>query len=115
MFHKKHNKMHPNDHLMAHYADISHRNYELETSAPCLWEVQNQRDVPGGAFVSSLPRTSNPPVSQKIIVVYTNMNQEEESIADFKVIDVWRGALDADGKPNTEEFVWKTIPQGAAT
>jgi hypothetical protein len=57
------------------------------------------------------------------------MNQKEESIADFKVIDVWRGtyictfslpilfkgALDADGKPNTERFVWKTIPQGAAT
>ncbi|KAK7039942.1 short-chain dehydrogenase/reductase family protein [Favolaschia claudopus] len=44
-------------------------------------------------------------------VIYTNMNQKPESIAEMQAI----GILDADGKPSTEKFEWKSIPQGAAT
>ncbi|KAJ7478192.1 hypothetical protein FB451DRAFT_182384 [Mycena latifolia] len=44
-------------------------------------------------------------------VIYTNINQKEESIADMQAF----GILGPDGKPSTEKFPWKTIPQGAAT
>ncbi|KAJ7726434.1 hypothetical protein DFH07DRAFT_852760 [Mycena maculata] len=44
-------------------------------------------------------------------VIYTNMNQKEESIADMQAL----GILGPDGRPNEEKFQWKTIPQGAAT
>ncbi|KAK7015239.1 hypothetical protein R3P38DRAFT_3570543 [Favolaschia claudopus] len=44
-------------------------------------------------------------------VIYTNINQKEESIAVMQSF----GVLGPDGKPSTERFEWKTIPQGAAT
>ncbi|KAJ6630164.1 hypothetical protein B0H10DRAFT_2208284 [Mycena sp. CBHHK59/15] len=43
-------------------------------------------------------------------VIYTNIIQKEESIADMQSI----GVLGPDGQPNTARD-WKTIPQGAAT
>ncbi|KAK7039927.1 short-chain dehydrogenase/reductase family protein [Favolaschia claudopus] len=44
-------------------------------------------------------------------VIYTNINQKEESIAVMQSF----GVLGPDGKPSTERFEWKTIPQGAAS
>ncbi|KAJ7142300.1 hypothetical protein C8R44DRAFT_846397 [Mycena epipterygia] len=44
-------------------------------------------------------------------VIYTNINQKEESIPTMQAL----GVLGPDGKPNTEKMEWKTIPQGAAT
>ncbi|KAJ7473212.1 hypothetical protein FB451DRAFT_1133760 [Mycena latifolia] len=44
-------------------------------------------------------------------VIFTNMNQKEESVAEMQAL----GILGPDGKPNTEKIQWKTIPQGAAT
>ncbi|KAJ6630141.1 hypothetical protein B0H10DRAFT_1867562 [Mycena sp. CBHHK59/15] len=43
-------------------------------------------------------------------VIYTNINQKEESIADMQAL----GVLGPDGQPNPAHD-WKTIPQGAAT
>ncbi|KAJ7776877.1 hypothetical protein DFH07DRAFT_911765 [Mycena maculata] len=43
-------------------------------------------------------------------LIYTNINHKEESIAEFQEI----GLLDENEGPN-ESWVWKTIPQGAAT
>ncbi|KAJ7912059.1 short-chain dehydrogenase [Mycena leptocephala] len=44
-------------------------------------------------------------------VIFTNINQKEESIPGMQAL----GVLGPDGLPNTEKFQWKTIPQGAAT
>ncbi|KAJ7652728.1 hypothetical protein DFH06DRAFT_1299506 [Mycena polygramma] len=44
-------------------------------------------------------------------VINTNLTQKEESIAELQAI----GMLGPDGKPNHENFHWKTIAQGAAT
>ncbi|KAJ6540327.1 hypothetical protein B0H19DRAFT_1175470 [Mycena capillaripes] len=44
-------------------------------------------------------------------VIFTNMNQKEESIPGMQAL----GILGPDGQPNTEKRQWKTIPQGAAT
>ncbi|KAJ6554973.1 hypothetical protein DFH09DRAFT_1166014 [Mycena vulgaris] len=44
-------------------------------------------------------------------VIFTNMNQKEESKAHFQAA----GILGPDGLPSTEKYTWKTIPQGAAT
>ncbi|KAJ6465650.1 short-chain dehydrogenase [Mycena vitilis] len=44
-------------------------------------------------------------------VIFTNINQKEESIPGMQAL----GILGPDGQPNTEAFQWKTIPQGAAT
>ncbi|KAJ6536843.1 short-chain dehydrogenase [Mycena capillaripes] len=44
-------------------------------------------------------------------VVYTNMGQKEDSIADLQAM----GLLGPDGRPDTEKIKWKTIAQGAAT
>ncbi|KAF7299462.1 Short-chain dehydrogenase/reductase family protein [Mycena indigotica] len=45
-------------------------------------------------------------------IIYTNINRGNED-----VLPVLRrvGILDANGEPNTKDFQWKTIPQGAAT
>ncbi|KAJ7446954.1 hypothetical protein FB451DRAFT_1290907, partial [Mycena latifolia] len=43
--------------------------------------------------------------------VYTNIMQTPDAVASLKKL----GALDAEGKPNTEKVPFKTIPQGAAT
>ncbi|KAJ7652698.1 hypothetical protein DFH06DRAFT_1134154 [Mycena polygramma] len=60
-------------------------------------------------------------------VIDTNLTQKEESIAELQAIGLcifptpsygadWRkGMLGPDGKPNQENFHWKTIAQGAAT
>ncbi|KAJ6505721.1 hypothetical protein C8R47DRAFT_1243599 [Mycena vitilis] len=44
-------------------------------------------------------------------VINTNLTQKEESIAELQAI----GMLGPDGKPNQDNFHWKTIAQGAAT
>nr|GAT48553.1 short-chain dehydrogenase/reductase family protein [Mycena chlorophos] len=44
-------------------------------------------------------------------VIYTNMNMNPETIPTVQEL----GILDADAKPNTKDFQWKTIEQGAAT
>ncbi|KAJ7478184.1 NAD-P-binding protein [Mycena latifolia] len=44
-------------------------------------------------------------------VILTNINQNPAAISEMQAI----GVLDADGKPSTEKYEWKTIPQGAAT
>ncbi|KAK7026342.1 short-chain dehydrogenase/reductase family protein [Favolaschia claudopus] len=44
-------------------------------------------------------------------MVYTNMHQKEESLATLQTL----GILGADGKPSTDKFAFKTIPQGAST
>ncbi|KAJ6537218.1 hypothetical protein DFH09DRAFT_1324326 [Mycena vulgaris] len=44
-------------------------------------------------------------------VINTNIMQKEEGISYLQGFDI----LDANGKPNTEKFEWKTLPQGAAT
>ncbi|KAJ7891044.1 hypothetical protein B0H13DRAFT_1887374 [Mycena leptocephala] len=44
-------------------------------------------------------------------VIYTNINQKEESIEHMQSV----GLLGPDCRPNTEKFTWKTISQGAAT
>ncbi|KAJ7754630.1 hypothetical protein DFH07DRAFT_822884 [Mycena maculata] len=44
-------------------------------------------------------------------VIYTNINQKEESLAEMQAL----GVLGPDGRPNEENIQWKTIPQGAAT
>jgi len=44
-------------------------------------------------------------------VIFTNINQKEESIAHMQSY----GILGPDGQPSSEHFEWKTIPQGAAT
>ncbi|KAJ7732173.1 NAD-P-binding protein [Mycena metata] len=44
-------------------------------------------------------------------VIFTNINQKEESIPEMQAL----GILGPDGLPNKEKFDWKTIPQGAAT
>jgi len=43
--------------------------------------------------------------------IFTNINQKEESLADFKAA----GMLKEDGTPNEAAFTWKSIPEGAAT
>ncbi|KAJ7770071.1 NAD-P-binding protein [Mycena metata] len=43
--------------------------------------------------------------------ILTNIQQKEETKTDF----VKYGWLNPDGSPNTDNFPWKTIPQGAAT
>ncbi|KAJ6530330.1 hypothetical protein B0H19DRAFT_1384787 [Mycena capillaripes] len=44
-------------------------------------------------------------------IIFTNMNQKEESIPGMKAL----GVLGPDGQPNTKDLQWKTIPEGAAT
>ncbi|KAJ7472932.1 hypothetical protein B0H11DRAFT_1344894 [Mycena galericulata] len=44
-------------------------------------------------------------------IIYTNINQSEESIPVMQAL----GILGSDGLPNKEKFQWKTIPEGAAT
>ncbi|KAJ7029876.1 NAD-P-binding protein [Mycena alexandri] len=44
-------------------------------------------------------------------VIYTNILQKEESLTELQAFDI----LGPDGKPNTDKFEWKTIPQGAAS
>ncbi|KAJ6595039.1 short-chain dehydrogenase [Mycena vulgaris] len=44
-------------------------------------------------------------------VIYTNITQKEDSIANMQAA----GILGPDGLPNKTKFEWKTIPQGAAT
>ncbi|KAJ6535710.1 hypothetical protein B0H19DRAFT_1271433 [Mycena capillaripes] len=44
-------------------------------------------------------------------VIYTNLTQKEESLAELQAL----GMLNADGSPNQQSFQWKTIAQGAAT
>ncbi|KAJ7463622.1 NAD-P-binding protein [Mycena latifolia] len=44
-------------------------------------------------------------------VIFTNMAQKEESVAELQAL----GMLGPDGLPNRSKFEWKTIPQGAAT
>ncbi|KAF7299478.1 Short-chain dehydrogenase/reductase family protein [Mycena indigotica] len=44
-------------------------------------------------------------------VILTNINTAEDALPIMKAMKI----LDADGKPNTKDFQWKTIPQGAAT
>ncbi|KAJ7142452.1 NAD-P-binding protein [Mycena epipterygia] len=44
-------------------------------------------------------------------IIYTNMPQNEQSIPAMQAY----GILGPDGKPDTENVEWKTIPQGAAT
>ncbi|KAJ7738155.1 hypothetical protein B0H16DRAFT_1571020 [Mycena metata] len=44
-------------------------------------------------------------------VIFTNINQKEESIPHMQSY----GILGPDGQPSSEHFQWKTIPQGAAT
>ncbi|CAK5278286.1 unnamed protein product [Mycena citricolor] len=43
--------------------------------------------------------------------VATNINAKPESLEAFKAL----GILFADGQPNTRDYTWKTIPEGAAT
>ncbi|KAJ6549037.1 hypothetical protein DFH09DRAFT_1169597 [Mycena vulgaris] len=43
--------------------------------------------------------------------IFTNMHQKEEIIPTMQAL----GVLDADGKANTVDYEWKTLPQGAAT
>ncbi|KAJ7157246.1 hypothetical protein C8R46DRAFT_1225849 [Mycena filopes] len=43
--------------------------------------------------------------------IFTNINQKEESRADMQAA----GMLTAEGLPNEAAFVWKSIPEGAAT
>ncbi|KAJ6549049.1 hypothetical protein DFH09DRAFT_1087119 [Mycena vulgaris] len=43
-----------------------------------------------------------------VTAIVSNMNQKEEAIP-------YMQAYGADGNPNTEEYVWKTLQQGAAT
>ncbi|KAF7299936.1 Short-chain dehydrogenase/reductase family protein [Mycena chlorophos] len=43
--------------------------------------------------------------------IFTNVHEKEANAAMLKSV----GALTEDGKPNTEIFKWKSIPQGAAT
>ncbi|KAJ6630163.1 hypothetical protein B0H10DRAFT_2208279 [Mycena sp. CBHHK59/15] len=47
----------------------------------------------------------------KINVIYTNINQKEESIADMQAL----GVLDAEGNPTFDKFEWKSMAQGVAT
>ncbi|KAF7299475.1 Short-chain dehydrogenase/reductase family protein [Mycena indigotica] len=44
-------------------------------------------------------------------IISTNINTAADSIPILQGM----GILDADGQPNTKDFEWKTIPQGAAT
>ncbi|KAJ7184872.1 hypothetical protein C8R46DRAFT_1343860 [Mycena filopes] len=44
-------------------------------------------------------------------VIYTNILQKEESLTHLQAYDI----LDAEGKPNTDKYEWKDIPQGAAS
>ncbi|KAJ6530183.1 hypothetical protein B0H19DRAFT_1192391 [Mycena capillaripes] len=44
-------------------------------------------------------------------IIFTNIGQKEESIPAMQAL----GMLGPDGQPNTEDYQWKTIPQGAAT
>ncbi|KAJ7183621.1 hypothetical protein C8R46DRAFT_1344389 [Mycena filopes] len=42
-------------------------------------------------------------------VIFTNINQREEALPEMQAM----GILGPDGRPNTEKFDWKSIPQGA--
>ncbi|KAJ7058548.1 hypothetical protein C8F01DRAFT_1148523, partial [Mycena amicta] len=44
-------------------------------------------------------------------IIFTNLNQTEFAIPVMQSMNLFG----ADGKPNTKDFQWKTIPQGAAT
>ncbi|KAJ7196118.1 hypothetical protein GGX14DRAFT_545787 [Mycena pura] len=44
-------------------------------------------------------------------LIFTNINQKEESIAGMQAL----GVLGPDAQPDTDKYQWKTIPQGAAT
>jgi len=44
-------------------------------------------------------------------LIWTNITQREEVIPDMQAY----GVVGPDGKPNTKDHKWKTIPQGAAT
>jgi len=44
-------------------------------------------------------------------LIFTNINQKEDVVASLQAY----GAIGPDGKPNTKDHKWKTIPQGAAT
>jgi len=44
-------------------------------------------------------------------IIFTNINQKPESVGEMQAM----GFLNADGTPNTKDFQWKTIAQGAAT
>ncbi|KAF7299494.1 Short-chain dehydrogenase/reductase family protein [Mycena indigotica] len=44
-------------------------------------------------------------------IIDTNFNQKDDAIPVLQSLKL----LDANGKPNTVDFKWKTIPQGAAT
>ncbi|KAF7299507.1 Short-chain dehydrogenase/reductase family protein [Mycena indigotica] len=44
-------------------------------------------------------------------IILTNITQREDSVAAMQAMEIFG----ADGKPNTRDIPWKTIPQGAAT
>ncbi|KAJ7058553.1 NAD-P-binding protein, partial [Mycena amicta] len=44
-------------------------------------------------------------------LIFTNINQTDNAIPVMQSMNLFG----ADGKPNTKDFQWKTIPQGAAT
>ncbi|KAJ6470756.1 hypothetical protein C8R47DRAFT_1325117 [Mycena vitilis] len=64
---------------------------------------------PGGISSLSMSRVFD---NGKITVIFTNINQKEESIPYMQAF----GVLDANRQPSKEKVAdWKTIPQGAAT
>ncbi|KAJ7509208.1 hypothetical protein B0H11DRAFT_2216903 [Mycena galericulata] len=58
-----------------------------------------------------LSRRSGGKISLHPGLIFTNMNQKEESLDALQAV----GFLGPDKLPNTEKYQWKTIPQGAAT
>ncbi|CAK5278289.1 unnamed protein product [Mycena citricolor] len=74
-----------------------------------IFDAYFQAKSANALTAAELSRRSGGKINGYTIV--TNITNKEESLEPFKAL----GILGSDGQPNTQDFQWKTIPEGAAT
>ncbi|KAJ7207003.1 hypothetical protein B0H12DRAFT_440247 [Mycena haematopus] len=89
---------------------LEHPNPETYSSASAYFAAKSA-NILTGIELSKRSKGAINAYSLHPGVIFTNIVQKEESISSMQAL----GILGPDGKPDTEKFQWKTIPQGAAT
>ncbi|KAJ7664362.1 short-chain dehydrogenase [Mycena polygramma] len=89
---------------------VEHPNVETYTSSGAYFEAKSA-NILTAIELSKRSKGAINAYSLHPGVIFTNINQKEESIPAMQAL----GILGPDGLPNKQAFQWKTIPQGAAT
>ncbi|KAJ7666684.1 short-chain dehydrogenase [Mycena polygramma] len=89
---------------------VEHPNAETYTSSGAYFEAKSA-NILTAIELSKRSKGAINAYSLHPGVIFTNINQKEESIPAMQAL----GILGPDGLPNKQAFQWKTIPQGAAT